>query len=437
MKRCDVAIIGGGLTGLSAAYYLSKEGKRVIVLEKGEEAGGLVSSWDIKGYKIEKFYHHLSKNDALFVDFLKELGIEEKLGWKHGSVGYYYDNKVYKMDTPLDIFKFKGLNLLDIIRVGLIVLWVKLKRDHSDLDEISAREWLIKKSGERAYNNFFRPLLKSKFGKNLDEVSAAWLFGRIKFRSRRSFSGEKLGYMDHGFHELIEKVCSEIEKRGGEIITATEVKEINLENGSVSGVSTTDEKIATRCVISTIPPRELINICELPREFEERLKKIEYQRTICALFCLDKNLLEEVYWLNIRSETLPFGAIIEHTNFYSIPEYGGDHLVYVVSYVQDEEDELWKKDDKEIISIFVNGLRDAFPNLRRNHIKWWRLARGVYTGPIYKKGYRARMSKLESPIDGLFITGMFLMYPERSMNESVKLGREISLKINRRGNFLQ
>ncbi len=127
-----------------------------------------------------------------------------------GSVGYYYEGKVYKMDTPVEILKFKGLNLADILRIALVVLQVKVKRDYSDLDEISAKDWLVKKSGKSAYNNFFAPLLKSKFGKNLDEVSAAWLFSRIKFRSNRSFSGEKLGYMEFGFHELIKKMCEEI-----------------------------------------------------------------------------------------------------------------------------------------------------------------------------------------------------------------------------------
>lgn len=429
MEECDVAIIGGGLTGLSAAYYLSKEGKKVIVLEKNEEVAGLVSSWDLGSYKIEKFYHHISKNDNFFIHFLKTLGIEKRLEWKVGSVGYYYEGKVYKMDTPVEILKFKGLNLADILRIALVVLQVKVKRDYSDLDEISAKDWLVKKSGKSAYNNFFAPLLKSKFGKNLDKVSAAWLFSRIKFRSNRSFSGEKLGYMEFGFHELIEKMCEEIEKNDGRILTNFKVDKIQMENGRVSGLESPSEDISTSNVISTIPPKELLNICKLPKEYENRLRKIEYQHTICALFGLSKNLLEKVYWLNIKSDTLPFGAIIEHTNFHYISEYSGDHLVYVVSYVQDENDELWNKNNDEIISVFINGLGDAFPNFERESVIWWRLARGKYTAPIYKKGYHTHISELDSPINGLYITGMFLMYPERTMNDALKLGKEIASKL--------
>ncbi len=165
------------------------------------------------------------------------------------------------------------------------------------------------------------------------------------------------------------------------------------------------------------------------KEYENRLRKIEYQRTICALFGLSKNLLEKVYWLNIKSDTLPFGAIIEHTNFHYIPGYSRDHLVYVVSYVQDKNDELWNKNNEEIISVFINGLEDAFPKFERESVIWWRLARGKYTAPIYKKGYHTHISELDSPINGLYITGMFLMYPERTMNDALKLGKEIASKL--------
>ena len=40
MKKFDVAIVGGGLAGLTASIYLAKAGKKVIVLEKSSQFGG-------------------------------------------------------------------------------------------------------------------------------------------------------------------------------------------------------------------------------------------------------------------------------------------------------------------------------------------------------------------------------------------------------------
>ena len=41
MKKFDVIIIGGGHNGLVASSYLSKKGKKVLVIEKNENVGGL------------------------------------------------------------------------------------------------------------------------------------------------------------------------------------------------------------------------------------------------------------------------------------------------------------------------------------------------------------------------------------------------------------
>ena len=43
MKKFDVIIIGGGHNGLVASSYLSKKGKKVLVIEKNENVGGLAA----------------------------------------------------------------------------------------------------------------------------------------------------------------------------------------------------------------------------------------------------------------------------------------------------------------------------------------------------------------------------------------------------------
>jgi protoporphyrinogen oxidase len=57
-KKANVVVIGGGFTGLSAAYELARLGVAVTVLEKDDRLGGLAGSFEINGHRIEKFYHH-------------------------------------------------------------------------------------------------------------------------------------------------------------------------------------------------------------------------------------------------------------------------------------------------------------------------------------------------------------------------------------------
>lgn len=50
-SETEVTIIGGGLTGLTCAYYLSKSGKKVTVLEKNEIASGTSRKYNSKNNK--------------------------------------------------------------------------------------------------------------------------------------------------------------------------------------------------------------------------------------------------------------------------------------------------------------------------------------------------------------------------------------------------
>ena len=83
MKVC---ILGGGLTGLSAAYALSPA-HEVDLLEKQEVLGGCLSSYRIGSYSIESFYHHCFEGDTALLKLLKRCDLSGKLEWLTGSTG--------------------------------------------------------------------------------------------------------------------------------------------------------------------------------------------------------------------------------------------------------------------------------------------------------------------------------------------------------------
>ncbi len=76
------------------------------------------------------------------------------------------------------------------------------------------------------YLSFFEPLLKSKFGEQKKDVSAAWLISRIAIRSDRGVSGERLGYLNGGFHQLVDSLEKSIISKGGKINKHTPVSSI-------------------------------------------------------------------------------------------------------------------------------------------------------------------------------------------------------------------
>lgn len=407
-------VIGGGLTGLAAAYAL----KDAVLLEKDSVLGGAASSYKLERYNIERYYHHIFTVDEEIISLIKELGLEKKLEWRRATTGYYVRDRPYNLNTPLEILMYPHLSLLDKFKLALFVSGIKYQ-SMDRLDSITAREWILQKLGNSCYQNFFEPLLRSKFGDNAGDVSAAWVAGRVKIRSERSVRGERLGYLRGGFQQLIDALSKDIEVK-----TGCAAKKIVVENGKVRGVDTYDGFIACDSVISTVPPFLLKQLLDV----ELYLPDIQYQGAACLLLALKKPLTD-IYWLNIRAEVL-FGAVIEHTNFIPSSDYG-EHLVYIASYFQSSEDFRWTMREKELVELYLKDLEKLFPDFSRKDVLWTELARDLYSGPIYGTGYGSRILPYASKIKGLYLAGMFSKpnYPERSMNGSIKAGLEAARAI--------
>lgn len=415
MHHMTTVIIGGGLAGLAAAYKLADRDK-IIIIEKEPELGGMASSYRIDGYYIEKYYHHIFASDKELISLIEELGLGNRLEWLKGTTGYYLDGKIYPMNTPIEILK--ALPLMDVIRLTWLVLKAKTIKDRTPFDDITAKGWIIDIAGESVYNNFFLPLLSSKFGENKEKVSAAWLLGRVQIRSNRGTKGELLGYMRGGFEALIEKMVENIRNRGG-MIKQGNVSRIEIAGGSIKGVIMDGERIECDRIISTVAPHVLGKILET--DLQGLDTKINYQGTACVLFGLTEKIMDNVYWLNIK-DNVPFGAVIEHTNFIPESDYG-EHLMYVTAYFQDKESVLWKSNDEEVVKLYMKGLEKLFPGFQKK-VKWCRLRRDMDTAPVYEVGYRKKVLPYETTIKGLYLAGMFSdsNYPERSMNGSILAG---------------
>lgn len=422
-----IVIIGGGLSGLAAAYRLAKD-HEVTVVEQDNTLGGMAQSYRVDDYYIEKFYHHFFSGDTELINLIGKLGLNEQIIWLTGKTGYYWDGRSYPMNTPLEILKFPPMSILDVFRLGTMVLRTRSIEDVRSYDSITARELIFKMGGKGVYDNFFQPLLRSKFGKNADEVSAAWLLGRVKIRSNRGAHGEKLGYMKGGFHKLVKAMAESIQQNGGRIITGNTAEKILLNKGRVEGVKLKEGTISCSKVISTVSPVTLGKLID-PEILGLDLNSIRYQGTCCALLGMSEPLLTDgTYWLNINAD-VPFGALIEHTNFMPVEDYGGQHLLYIASYFQGPDDPLYISSPEEIIEKFQGGLSSLFPVFKKDTVLWWKLGRDVQTAPVYETGYANKILPYRTKIYGLYLAGMFSKsnYPERSMNGSVKAGYEAAI----------
>lgn len=427
-----IAVVGGGYAGLAAAMRLLEAGEEVTVYETAAQVGGLAATYETAGDPIERFYHHLSRAERTIVEVIEDLGLGDRLRWRVGRNAFYIDGRVHPLDTLWQIAAYPHLGLYDKLRLGLLTLGVDLRGGrprrgtydaYEAFDEVPVRAFILEHTTRRVYHAFFEPLLEAKFGDRHEEVSAAWLLGRIHFRGERDLRrGEVLGYLEGGFGRLTDALVDAVGREN--IETGTTVTDVHLgdDGAGVEAVSVDAPGGAERV------PVDAVVVATMPHVLEELTgyrNRIEFQGTVCSLIA-SARAVTGTYWLNVADEA-PFGALIEHTNFVPPDRYGGDHLLYAVRYVQDLDGPFWSRPDDEIEAAWLDGIERLFPAFDRSQVRWIRTARRARTAPIYDLGYLDRVVPYdlgEAVADGVYYAGMAsrAQYPERSLNGAIEAG---------------
>jgi len=144
----DLVIIGGGVTGLSAADMAAVAGEKVTVIEAGEQFGGLLSTFEIGGNRLEYYYHHFFTHDRELHWLINELGLKEKLFYRKTSMGVFNRGKIYRFDSPLDLMRFKPVNFFDKIRFGLTSIYLGKLANWRKNEHLPCISWFSKWAGK-------------------------------------------------------------------------------------------------------------------------------------------------------------------------------------------------------------------------------------------------------------------------------------------------
>jgi protoporphyrinogen oxidase len=432
MNSRRISIIGGGFTGLAAALDLVTAGHEVTIIERDPELGGLAGTYEISpGVRVEKFYHHWFTSDIDVLDLIDELGLSHLKQYVSSNTGLYYANSVFRLASPLDLLKFDPIPIFDRLRTGLMALIARRTNDWRALEEISAEEWLIKYGGRRAYDVIWNPLMQGKFGDEAKNVSAVWIWNKLKLRgsSRDTKGAESLVYFGGGFGALTDGIRQALEGRGVTIRTGCSAHRITTENGRVSGVETSSGFIPSDIVVATLPLPQFLSLTdELPESYRTPCEKIRFLGNCCLILRLSRSL-SSTYWLNVADPSFPFVGIIEHTNLDARENYGGDHIVYLSKYLP-TSDRLFALSNEEFYEYCEPFIRRIFPEFSRSWVLSHHLWKAQYSQPVITKGYSSLIPAHRTPIPNLWLATMAQIYPEdRGTNYAVRYGRTVAKQI--------
>ena len=189
----SAAVIGAGLSGLTAAYRLQQGGFRVTVFEASDRPGGRVRTDQVGGYLLDTGATGLAESYTAYFELAAEFGVRDDLVPASPYIGIYRDGRVHML--RLDKLVSTGLRLKLIspwskvraARLGFDVARAKLagRLDYSDmrkaapLDVESAKEYAARALNRELGEYLCEPVVRMMLISDSEEVSVVELFSGL------------------------------------------------------------------------------------------------------------------------------------------------------------------------------------------------------------------------------------------------------------------
>jgi protoporphyrinogen oxidase len=421
-----VVVLGAGAMGLAAAYQALKIGHRVTLLEAASEPGGMAAHFDLAGLSIERFYHFVCKADEPTFTLMQELGIGDKMRWRSTSMGYFIGGKLHKWGDPVSLLRFPLLNPVEKLRYGLLMFVSTRRNSWSKLEHVSAKDWIERWCGKTVYRKLWAPLFNLKFYEYADNISASWIWTRIRRvgRSRKSLMQEEMGYIEGGSQTLVDALMQRIVADGGSVRFNLPATKIEIVDGRVVAVQAGAECIPCDAVISTVPtPFVSALVPDLPEAQRTAFDRILNIGVVCVVVKLKRSVTPH-FWVNIVDPAIPVPGIIE---FSRLRQPGTGETVVYTPYYMPTGNKLWNRPNEFFVAEVMATLRRINPTLTDDDLIASHVGRLRHAQPVCPPGFLDQMPQVQTGIVGLQIADTSSYYPEdRGIAESVRLGRAMA-----------
>jgi protoporphyrinogen oxidase len=426
-QAVDVAIIGAGPAGLTAAYQLTKLGYSVTVIEKDPVyVGGISRTVEHDGFRFDIGGHRFFSKSKEVVDLWNEILPDDFIERPRMS-RIYYEGKFYSY--PLR--GFEALMNLGIWRSAMCMLSYAKAKAFPTKDPRSFEQWVVNQFGHKLYSIFFKTYTEKVWGMPCDEMSADWAAQRIKGLSlggavidglkrslglnKRRNDGmavktllETFRYPRQGPGMMWDAARDKVLAGGNRVLMGTALHQISQDQATGRwrvAARRGDEMLTINAghVISSAPMRELAGrIHPLPATLPNALD-LNYRDFLTVALMIRSDDLFPDNWIYIHDPRVKVGRV---QNFRSwSPEMVPDEALACVGleYFCFEGDGLWSASDDDLIALATKelatlGLADPAT------VVGGRVVRQEKAYPVYDEAYRTNVEEMRGELEARYPT---------------------------------
>ena len=426
-QAVDVAIIGAGPAGLTAAYQLTKLGYSVTVIEKDPVyVGGISRTVEHDGFRFDIGGHRFFSKSKEVVDLWNEILPDDFIERPRMS-RIYYEGKFYSY--PLR--GFEALMNLGIWRSAMCMLSYAKAKAFPTKDPRSFEQWVVNQFGHKLYSIFFKTYTEKVWGMPCDEMSADWAAQRIKGLSlggavidglkrslglnKRRNDGmavktllETFRYPRQGPGMMWDAARDKVLTGGNRVLMGTALHQISQDQATGRwrvAARRGDEMLTINAghVISSAPMRELAGrIHPLPATLPNALD-LNYRDFLTVALMIRSDDLFPDNWIYIHDPRVKVGRV---QNFRSwSPEMVPDEALACVGleYFCFEGDGLWSASDDDLVALATKelatlGLADPAT------VVGGRVVRQEKAYPVYDDAYRTNVEEMRGELEARYPT---------------------------------
>ena len=413
MGNDSTIIIGGGPAGLTAAYELSKHGRKAIVLEKADRVGGISRTETYKGYRFDIGGHRFFTKVKEVEQLWQEIMGDEFLKVPRLS-RIYYKNKFFSY--PLE--PYNALSNLGLIN-SILIMWsyFKAKIKPHPVEE-NFEQWVSNRFGQRLYETFFKTYTEKVWGISCKEIRADWAAQRIKGLSLKKavinalFGSndtktliKEFNYPKLGPGEMWERFQQRLDSNGSPVHLNTEVMEIERHGDRINSVIVMQngetKKITGENYVSSMPVSLLLKKLnpKPPEVILQAANSLKYRDFLIVSLIVNRAELFPDNWIYIHSPEFQVGRIQNFKNWSPAMVPNPSKTCLGMEYFCNEGDELWGKSDVQLIQLATTEIIQLGLGVKAGDVEDGCVIRQYKAYPVYDGEYRQHLRVLQDYLE--------------------------------------